>query len=229
MIGLGTMGRNLVYNICDHGYTVAEQLGVEHNRQESGVERDSKTETFAAIKLYIDNWRWQGVPFYLRTGKRMNETISVITIQFRPVPHKSFPHESFVARRAYAGMLWNKQASQYIMEAAKIVELIADRRSIPFLIGLLDDTIFDIRWIAAEGLIKIGRPSICPLLKSVRNGKSSLIFNRGTHHILLSLVDEKEKNKLMPLLQSLDNYHELGGTAPVIASTALKTVYRCNT
>jgi glucose-6-phosphate 1-dehydrogenase len=67
---------------------------VKGYRQEPGVERASKTETFAAIKLYIDNWRWQGVPFYLRTGKRMNDTISVITIQFRPVPHQSFPHES---------------------------------------------------------------------------------------------------------------------------------------
>jgi HEAT repeat protein len=115
------------------------------------------------------------------------------------------------------------------MEATKIVELIADKRSIPLLINLLDDTFFDIRWIAAEGLIKIGRWSICPLLKSVRDGRSSLFFNRGTHHILLELVDEKEKNKIMPLLQSLDNYHELGETAPVQASIALKTVFKCNT
>jgi len=49
------------------------------------------------------------------------------------------------------------------MEVAKIVELIADRRSIPFLINLLDDIEFEIRWIAAEGLIKIGRLSIRPL------------------------------------------------------------------
>jgi HEAT repeat protein len=115
------------------------------------------------------------------------------------------------------------------MEAAKIVELIADRRSIPLLINLLDDPLFDIRWLAAEGLIKIGRWSICPLLKSVRDGRSSLFFNRGTHHILLGLVDEKEKNKLMPLLQSLDNYHESGETAPVQASVALETVFKCNT
>jgi HEAT repeat protein len=115
------------------------------------------------------------------------------------------------------------------METAKITELIADRRSIPLLIILLDDPLFDIRWIAAEGLIKIGRRSICPLLKSVRDGKSSLLFNRGTHHILLSLLDEKEKDKLMPLLQGLDNYHELSETASVQASIALKTVFKCNT
>ena len=60
------------------------------------------------------------------------------------------------------------------METVKIVELIADKRSIPFFINLLDDKEFEIRWIAAEGLIKIGRRSIVPLLKSVRDGKSSL-------------------------------------------------------
>ena len=114
------------------------------------------------------------------------------------------------------------------MEAVKIVELIADSRSIPLLINLLDDPLFDIRWLAAEGLIKFGRWSICPLLKAVRDGKSSLFFNRGTHHILLSLVDEEEKNKLKHLLQSLDNYHELGETAPVQASLALETVFTCN-
>ncbi len=114
------------------------------------------------------------------------------------------------------------------METAKIVGIIADTRSIPLLLRLLDDPIFEIRWISAEGLIKIGRRSICPLLKSVRDGRSSLFFNQGTHHILLGLLNENEKIKLMPLLQSLDNYHELGETAPVQASTALKTVFKCN-
>ena len=115
------------------------------------------------------------------------------------------------------------------MEAAKIVELIADRRSIPFLLRLLDDTIFDIRWIAAEALIKIGRQSICPLLKSIHDGKSSYIFHRGAHHILLGLVSENEKDQLVPLLHSLDNYYELRQTAPAQASIALKTVFKCNT
>ena len=67
---------------------------VKGYRQEADVSKDSTKETFAAVKLFIDNWRWQGVPFYLRTGKRMNETNSVITIQFKPVPHQSFPLEA---------------------------------------------------------------------------------------------------------------------------------------
>ncbi|HRW10594.1 MAG TPA: glucose-6-phosphate dehydrogenase [Caldilineaceae bacterium] len=60
-------------------------------RNEPDVAADSTTETFAALKLFVDNWRWQDVPFYLRTGKRLAEKRSEIVIQFRPVPHHSFP------------------------------------------------------------------------------------------------------------------------------------------
>jgi glucose-6-phosphate 1-dehydrogenase len=50
----------------------------------------SRTETFVALKAYIDNWRWKGVPFYLRTGKRMPQRRSEVLIQFKPVPHNIF-------------------------------------------------------------------------------------------------------------------------------------------
>ncbi|AGH49609.1 MULTISPECIES: glucose-6-phosphate dehydrogenase [Sphingomonas] len=52
--------------------------------------RPSDTETFVALKAHVDNWRWKGVPFYLRTGKRMPNRQSEIIIQFRPVPHSMF-------------------------------------------------------------------------------------------------------------------------------------------
>jgi len=52
--------------------------------------KESNTETFTAIKAHVDNWRWKGVPFYLRTGKRMPERVTEILIQFRPVPHSIF-------------------------------------------------------------------------------------------------------------------------------------------
>ncbi|WP_333873453.1 glucose-6-phosphate dehydrogenase [Methylobacter sp.] len=58
--------------------------------QEDGIPPDSMTETYAAIKLYIDNWRWRGVPFYLRTGKRMAKAQSVISICFRHPPLQFF-------------------------------------------------------------------------------------------------------------------------------------------
>ena len=54
------------------------------------LEKPSETETFVAIKAHIDNWRWKGVPFYLRTGKRLPSRQSEITIQFKDVPHSMF-------------------------------------------------------------------------------------------------------------------------------------------
>ena len=63
-------------------------------RGEGGVAPDSPTETFVALKLFVDNWRWQDVPFYLRTGKRLTRQASEVVIQFRAVPHQSFPPEA---------------------------------------------------------------------------------------------------------------------------------------
>jgi glucose-6-phosphate 1-dehydrogenase len=63
-------------------------------RAEPNVAPDSRTETFAALKLYVDNWRWQDVPFYLRTGKRMPQRTSEVIIQLRPAPHQSFPSQA---------------------------------------------------------------------------------------------------------------------------------------
>lgn len=54
--------------------------------------KGSHTETFVAMKAEIENWRWAGVPFYLRTGKRMAERVSEICIQFKPIPHSIFDH-----------------------------------------------------------------------------------------------------------------------------------------
>jgi glucose-6-phosphate 1-dehydrogenase len=68
---------------------VAGQL-VPSYRSELGVPRDSRTETFVAVKLQVDNWRWAGVPFYLRTGKRMTSRSTYIVIQFRRAPFVLF-------------------------------------------------------------------------------------------------------------------------------------------
>ncbi len=63
-------------------------------RKEEGVNPESTTPTYATIKLQIDNWRWQGVPFYLRSGKALKEKLSQIVIQFKRPPHLLFPSES---------------------------------------------------------------------------------------------------------------------------------------
>ena len=59
--------------------------------QEKNANTASQTETFVALRVDIDNWRWQGIPFYLRTGKRLARRYSEIVIQFKPVPHSIFP------------------------------------------------------------------------------------------------------------------------------------------
>ncbi len=63
-------------------------------RKEHGVDPESDTETFIALKCGIDNWRWAGVPFYLRTGKRMAEGQRIISIAFREPPRSMFPDNS---------------------------------------------------------------------------------------------------------------------------------------
>jgi glucose-6-phosphate 1-dehydrogenase len=61
--------------------------------QEEGVPEDSTTETYAALRLEVDNWRWAGVPFYLRTGKRLARKITEIAVTLKPVPHLAFSQD----------------------------------------------------------------------------------------------------------------------------------------
>lgn len=74
------------------GWIKGEQ--VPGYRQEKNVQADSPIDTFSAVKFYINNWRWQDVPFYVRTGKLMQQKTTVITIQFRPAPQYAFPAEA---------------------------------------------------------------------------------------------------------------------------------------
>jgi glucose-6-phosphate 1-dehydrogenase len=68
-------------------------------RQETGVNPSSRTETFVAAKLQIENWRWAGVPFYLRTGKRLKKRTTEILIQFKCAPHMVFREKRVEANR----------------------------------------------------------------------------------------------------------------------------------
>ena len=62
-------------------------------RYEKGVDVHSRTETYIAMKFFINNWRWGGVPFYIRTGKRMPTRVTEIVIHFKPTPHHLFRRE----------------------------------------------------------------------------------------------------------------------------------------
>jgi len=78
---------------AQYGPGVVDGKPVPGYRQEPGVKPDSHTPTYAAIRFMVDNWRWQGVPFYLRSGKRLVRRASEIAIQFRRPPHLMFPRE----------------------------------------------------------------------------------------------------------------------------------------
>ena len=73
-------------------YTESQWKGEHHRayREEDKIPADSRTETFVAMKLFVDNWRWQGVPFYIRTGKMMPTKVTEIVVHFRPTPHRMF-------------------------------------------------------------------------------------------------------------------------------------------
>src|SRR5690349_11105153 len=74
------------------GWVLGEQ--VPGYREEQNVAPDSQTETFAALRLFVDNWRWAGVPFYIRAGKRMPKRVTEIRIQFKRPPHLTFGREA---------------------------------------------------------------------------------------------------------------------------------------
>jgi len=90
--------RHAVRGQYGHGWMRSKE--VEAYRSEKGVAPDSATDTFAAVRFFVDNWRWKDVPFYLRTGKCLAEKTTVITIQFKSAPDYAFPSEAGETWRA---------------------------------------------------------------------------------------------------------------------------------
>lgn len=85
-------GEDVFKNVIRGQYTAANVKGkyAKGYRDEKGVNPESRTETFVAMKLFIDNWRWAGVPFYVRTGKRLPTRVSEVVIHFKPAPQDLF-------------------------------------------------------------------------------------------------------------------------------------------
>lgn len=86
-------------------------------QDEQGIAQGSKTETFVALKAEIDTWRWAGVPFYLRTGKRMQERLAEIVINFREVPHSIFglPPEAHTTNRLVIQLQPEESVKLYLL------------------------------------------------------------------------------------------------------------------
>ncbi len=109
-------------------------------------------------------------------------------------------------------------------EVESIICTVADKRSIPALINLLDDNEFNVRWIAAESLIRIGRKSIVPLLLELRDGRN-FNYPGKAHHVLQSLLTKSEKRSMQPLLSTLTGSSDINKRADIEASSALRKIF----
>jgi glucose-6-phosphate 1-dehydrogenase len=120
------------------------------------VGHDSRTETFVALKVHIDNWRWKGVPFYLRTGKRMPKRDTEIFIQFRDVPYSIFASRGATTRpnKLIIGLQPEETISLFLMAKTPGLDREGVRlREIPLDIGLANAFSENRRRIAYERLL----------------------------------------------------------------------------
>ena len=144
-------------------------------RSEAGVDSASKTETFVAAKLLVDNWRWAGVPFYLRTGKRLAKRTTEIMIQFRRAPHIVFREREIEPNR----LILNIQPDEGIS-----VSFGAKRPGTEMSIGNVT-----MNFSYREGFGDVSRSAYATLLNDCLRGDPTL-FDRGDSvEAAWSLVD----------------------------------------
>ena len=103
---------NLILGQYENG--TVDGMDVPAYRKEPGINPDSMTPTFAALRLFIDNWRWRDVPFYLLSGKRLHRKVTKIIVQFKKVPHSMFRDvldEKIIANRLILGVFPEEEIS----------------------------------------------------------------------------------------------------------------------
>jgi glucose-6-phosphate 1-dehydrogenase len=171
-----------------YGPGLVKREQVAGYREEEGVEPQSSTETYAALRLHIDNWRWHGVPFYLRTGKRMPKKLSEIVIQFRPVPHLAFPPtsaDSFEPNR----LMINIQPDEGISLCFQAKEPGAGMR--------LRTVAMDFNY--CEAFHMTSREAYETLLQEVLHGDTSLFMRADQEHeawrIVMPVIEAWEKTR----------------------------------
>ena len=99
-------------------------------REEKGVDPQSTTPTYAAVRLQIDNWRWQGVPFYLRSGKCLKEKLSQVTIEFKEPPHLLFPNTRDQMTPNMLVVYLQPDEGMHLRFEAKVPDTVASTRSV---------------------------------------------------------------------------------------------------
>jgi glucose-6-phosphate 1-dehydrogenase len=144
-------------------------------RQEQGVDPHSRTETFVSAKVLIDNWRWAGVPFYLRTGKRLAKRSTEIVIEFKCAPHMVFRDKGIQPNR----LVLNIQPDEGIS-----VSFGAKRPGTEMNIGNVT-----MKFSYEEGFGKSTRPAYATLLNDCVRGDATLFDNGENVEAAWSLVD----------------------------------------
>ncbi len=144
-----------------------------------GVAEGSKTATYAALRLFIDNWRWNGVPFYLRSGKALADKTTEILIQFRSVPHLMFPMEpGEQIRPNQLELCIQPDEGVHLRFEAKVPDTSATMRSVDM----------EFHYADAFGLGAIP-DAYERLLLDALNGDSSLFTRADTIELAWGLID----------------------------------------
>lgn len=202
-----------------HWHTVRGQyLGY---RNEPNVAPDSQTETYAAVRFYIDNWRWQGVPFLLRSGKKLKEKVSEINIVFKSPPLMIFPNQKKVeAPSNLLSMCLQSDEGIHLRFEAKVPDTVAETRSVNM----------DYHYRDEFG------PNAIPeayerLLLDVMNGDASLFTRADQTELSWDLVDPIIEAWKDPQISPLQQYTP-GSWGPqsadeLVASTGNKWVQTC--
>jgi len=147
-------------------------------RAEEGVKPDSRTPTYAALKLQIDNWRWQGVPFYLRSGKCLKEKLSQVTIEFKEPPHLLFPNAKESMTPNMLVLYLQPDEGIHLRFEAKVPDTVAKMRSV------------DMEFHYADSFGKTAIPeSYERLLLDALNGDPSLFTRADEVETAWALID----------------------------------------
>ncbi len=155
--------------------------------EEEGVASGSRTPTFAALRFFIDNWRWQGVPFYMRSGKALATKTTEVVIRFKSVPHLMFPLPPDKQIRPNAlSLCLQPDEGIHLRFEAKVPDTVAETRSV------------DMEFHYADSFGANALPEAYErLLLDALNGDPSLFTRADTIELAWGLID--------PILQSLED------------------------
>jgi glucose-6-phosphate 1-dehydrogenase len=148
-------------------------------RDADGVAADSQTETYAALRLFVDNWRWQGVPFYLRSGKALKTKSSQINIEFRRPPHVMFPlPEGVTIPSNYLALCIQPNEGMHMRFEVKVPDTVVDLRPV------------DMEFHYAEGFGDAALPEAYErLLLDALHGDASLFTRADGIELSWGLID----------------------------------------